>query len=116
MNRLLFTFSLICFSFSATAQQAPSLTQEQQRSFETLKRAGTISYYKGAEWIVSVDPDTWKAMTFQQRKVFTVNLCIYINRHVLRDSTMDDWWVRVENMATNKKIAKWSNLSGYKEF
>jgi len=116
MNRLLISLVLISFSFLATAQQAPSLTQEQQKSFETFKRSGIISYYKGSEQIVRVDPDNWKAMTFQQRKIFTVNLCIYINRHVLRDSTMDDWWVRVENMANGKKMAKWSKISGYKEF
>lgn len=116
MKSLLFILSVVLFPLLATAQQAPSLTQEQQTSFETLKKSGIISYYKGAEQIVSVDPDSWRAMNFQQRKLFTVNLCIYVNRHVLRDSTMDDWWVRVENMATGKKMAKWSKISGYKEF
>ena len=116
MNRFIFTLALIIFPILAFSQQAPTLTQEEQQAVKDLKAAGLISYYKGAEQIVSVDPDAWKGMNFQQRKVFTVNLCIYINRYVKRDLTMDDWWIRIENMATRKKMAKWSKLSGYKEF
>lgn len=116
MNKLIFLLVIALIPTYVTAQQTPSLTPEEQQAVRDLKTAGIISYYKGAEQIVSVDPDVWNRMSFQSRKTFTVRLCIYVNRYVRKDLTMDDWWIRIENMATGKKMAKWDNRAHYKEF
>ena len=114
-KQILILLAIMLFS-KMTAQGTPSLTIEQIESFKTMISQEDIFYYTGAEQIVYVNPDIWSLMDFKQRKTFTENLCVYINRYVLRNNDWKSWWIQIKNMATQKKMAKWDDLVGYKEF
>jgi hypothetical protein len=115
MKKALLVLLTVVISFM-TAAQTPSLSPQMISDFKTLVKQGTIQYYPESAQIVRINPDVWRSWNFTERKGFTDNLCIYVNRYVRGNLKVEDWWVQIEDMATHKKLARLSQLGGYKEF
>lgn len=115
MKKLLLVLLTVVISNMAIAQ-TPSLSPQMISAFRELTQNGVIQYYPESAQIVRIDPDYWNILTFTQRKGFTENLCIYVNRYIRGDLKYTDWFVQIEDMATHKKLARLTSTFGYKEY
>jgi len=115
MKKLILFFFIVAISSMAKAQ-TPSLSSALILDFKSLVQQGIIQYYPESAQIVRINPDIWNSWSFTERKGFTENLCIYVNRYIRGDLKYADWFVQIESMATKKKLARLTRLTGYKEF
>ena len=88
-----------------------TLNTEQEQAIQVLISEGQVKRFPQTHYVY-VDEDLWKHASAKERAALTKTLAVWTTQK----EGDDLYWGTVHGLYTHKKLAKWSETFGYKEF